>query len=460
MEETANLISEDNNNKQEQESKSSTSLPSTSKNIASEKSSSMQNPDLSNFIKHEISKFENSLNSTFSTIINNKDDEISTLKEQINLQEQLQCEEKQRSEKLKKDLLDLKDKHSKDLLDLKEKHATISKCKDEEITKLKSQIKTSIPELKNEEKMNHLQSDNDSLVKMVKSLKQSILIYKNISVHKSKKTENLSKKLKEAKDAYKQLKEDHDKKVSNSLNCGDKGISASASLSSKRKNSEDSHSPAKISKNSSNAKNSSTPSFIIKDIETLLYTEDFLRPEYTNLELEDIAVDEDEEKVKTKEDKVKTKNDLDRLKKDVGDIVKNYLKEKCTKLSKKEIEKLVNEIKSDIKQKYLEKHKTCLNITVNDEAKVKIKDKIKLYIKIQQEVKNILGNFFLGTNSEIEIEYSREFYKKIRDSYDAIPSNLRGGMTIEEEDRMTLTKDFLKQMSDSITFQMTRNTKS
>merc|ERR1712227_1172868 len=101
--------------------------------------------------------------------------------------------------------------------------------------------------------------------------------------------------------------------------CGDKGISASLSL--KRKNSEDSHTPAKISKNFSNVENSSTPFFKIKDIKTLLYTEDFLRPEYTTLELEDIAVDEDEEKVKTKKDKVKAKNDLDRLKKDVGDIV-------------------------------------------------------------------------------------------------------------------------------------------
>ena len=134
---------------------------------------------------------------------------------------------------------------------------------------------------------------------------------------------------------------------------------------------------------------------------------------------------------------------------------------KSTKLSRKEIDKLVSEFKNDIKQKYLESHETCIDIAVNDEAKVKLKEKIKLYIKIQQEVKNILGNFFLEANSESQIEkYSREFYKKIRDTYDAIQPHLRGGMTIDDKERMTLRKDFLKQMSDSITFQMTKNTKS
>ena len=153
--------------------------------------------------------------------------------------------------------------------------------------------------------------------------------------------------------------------------------------------------------------------------------------------------------------------DLDQLKKEVSKIVKSFLNKKSVKLSKKEIDCLTYEFRKNIKRNHLESNESYKDVAVDDVTKVKIKEKIELYIKIQQEVKNILGNFFLEANSESQIQkFSWEFYKQIRATYDEIPPGLKGGMMVDDEERMTLTEDFSKQMSDSITFQMTRNKRS
>ena len=42
---------------------------------------------------------------------------------------------------------------------------------------------------------------------------------------------------------------------------------------------------------------------------------------------------------------------------------------------------------------------------------------------------------------------------------DEIPPSLKGGITVDDEERMTLTKDFLKQMFDFLMFALIRNEK-
>jgi len=209
-------------------------------------------------------------------------------------------------------------------------------------------------------------------------------------------------------------------------------------------------------KTSEHSNGSRTPSLRIKDIKTLLVTttEEYdVVPENTNLVYDDIAEIDDETNSKITKD-------LDQLKKEVSKIVKSFLNKKSVKLSRKEIDCLTYEFRKNIKRNHLESHQSYKDIAVKDDIKVKIKEKIKLYIKIQQEIKNILGNFFLEANSESQIQkFSWEFYKQIRATYDEISPGLKGGMTVDEE-RMTLTEDFQKQMSDSITFQMTRNKRS
>ena len=71
---------------------------------------------------------------------------------------------------------------------------------------------------------------------------------------------------------------------------------------------------------------------------------------------------------------------------------------------------------------------------VIDGLKVKIKEDIKQYNKIQQEVIIIFE-----INLEIQIQkFTWEFYKKIHATYDKIPPSLKGGMMVDDEDRMTL----------------------
>ena len=356
-----------------------------------------------------------------------------------------------------------------------------------------------------------LQNYNKSLIVMVKSSEQNALIYKSISDSKSKTIETLSEKLKEAEESNKNLKKAHDNLVSRKENLTT--VVSSSSLL-KRKSIGVSHSPSKIAKTSAHSneplpkkqlniekdktkqakenfkalQNNTksliemmesseqkaliykrehkisahsngprTPSLRIKDIKTLLVTttEEYdVVPENTNLDYDDIAeIDEETNSKITK--------DLDQLKKEVSKIVKSFLNKKSVKLSKKEIDCLTYEFRKNIKRNHLESNGSYKDVAVDDVTKVKIKEKIKLYIKIQQEVKNILGNFFLEANSESQIQkFSWEFYKQIRATYDEIPPGLKGGMMVGDEERMTLTEDFSKQMSDSITFQMTRNKRS
>jgi len=475
---------------------SSVSVPSTSKsshtetNILQTNYTEETNPqELQNIIKHLIGKIEKSLNKNLSSIVFNKDLEIAQLKSKIDLFEKVNCEQQMKFEEeirnksteienLKETLMIEKEQANKakenfnlvqiDNKSLIEKTNHLQSSYEsllEKTNDLQTEIKTLI-EQKNDlqsenkslneqinffkinkkfliektkklrsekesliEKTNSLQSDNNSLTEMVKCLQQNVSTYQNIRTYqKNIKSETLSEIVKEVNEAYQSLKEAH-----NNLVIKESSSSSSSSSSLKRKNTGECSPTAKHSKISENGNAVTTPSLRIKDISTLIYTEEFVVPEIT-----DDDIDGFDEEAESKID-----DDLYHLKKEIRQIIKYYLNQKSIKLSKKEFNVLAYEFTESVKNNYLESHNSYKDIMVNDESKSKIIYKIKLYIKIQHVVQLTLSSF----SNIVAEKFSREFYQKIRD-------NMVEGTTTDEDKSKTLTKDFLQQISDSIKAQL------
>ena len=497
-------------NENESVSISSVSVPSTSKsshtetNILQTNYTEETNPqELQNIIKHLIGKIEKSLNKNISSMIFNRDLEIAQLKSKIDFFEKVNCEQKMKFEEeikskkveienLKETLMIEREKTNKakenfnlvqiDNKSLIEKINHLQSSYEsllEKTNDLQTEIKTLI-EQKNDlqsenkslneqinffkinkkfltektkklrsekesliEKTNSLQSDNNSLTEMVKCLQQNISTYQNIRTYqKNIKSETLSEIVKEVNEAYQSLKEAHNNLVI-------KESSSSSSSSLKRKNTGECSPTAKHSKISENGNAVTTPSLRIKDISTLTYTEEFVVPEIT-----DDDIDGFDEEAESKID-----DDLYHLKKEIRQIIKYYLNQKSVKLSKKEFNVLAYEFTESVKNHYLESHNSYKDIMVNDESKSKIIYKIKLYIKIQHVVKKTLGSFsnIVANSDEFKSQtekFSREFYQKIRETYDTIKPNMVEGTTVDEDKSKTLTKDFLQQISDSIKAQL------